>query len=159
MYGIPITTFTKQANGTYGYIIELDTRQALFLDVEAVQYEVDGKMPAPVKDKQTLEEIFSQCENASCPDIAFSFNSGICHVFCKTSVLPYEETTGIILFAIREIAPLTNLDDVIDIPSEHIDLFTNYVLEEAYKIKGEIVPIDILQAISKGEKKVYETLR
>ena len=154
MIGTPVTYASKFSEGTYGYTIAVDVDN-LFMDtISKVQAQTttDVSLTALFSSESALTELMDYVNDSTCPDCAWYLSSSVLYMFFKTTVYAYLSSTIFTAFGTRTGIPITNLDDVIDVPEQYMELYIKYSIREAAQLQGRQVPPSIIADISELEK-------
>lgn len=156
MFGNKITDLTQIAIGTVGYIIKIDVKSSIFAyDITAVQAQDNaGSVPAPVTTEVSLDTLMGYLNDSAAPDLAFNYGYGEVTIFLKTSVFPYVDTTGLVMFGKRNPIKLTSFNDKLDIDDKDIELFSAYVIKYGSILSGKPVPFDVEKTIKNKETEI-----
>lgn len=153
MTNFEVTLVDKVSEGTYGYMVKLDTTNIKSYDIEFIQAHVDstGVSSSPSDSSVSVRTLAGYLESESAPDLAFNYTHGLCTIFLKTSVYPYTTDTLITLFGKRNALKMENLSDNADFPDELIELYSAYVIKQAALLRGKPTPSDVERTIMREE--------
>jgi hypothetical protein len=156
MLGTPVTYLPKFAEGTNGFIVVCDLDDLFINAIDFVQFGIDGDTTATlnVEEGVDLKTLNSYLESATAPNAAWAKSSSLLYLFFNTSVYSYLNTNIFVVYGTRSGIPITNLDDNIDVPEQHLELYTKYVIREAAELQGKLVPPSIKKDIEELENKL-----
>lgn len=119
MFGYSVTDFDKAAEGTSGYIININITPLLLTNVKSVQAQVkDDDTPEPELSGVDEDALYSYLNDDACPDIAFCSVGRRCGIFFKTAVFDYVDQTRIKLQGQRQSQDCVYDADNLDVPDQ-----------------------------------------
>lgn len=151
MLGTPVTYYPKSWEGTNGFIISADLDELFIDSIESVQVvDEDGAITtSKTSTKTDLSTLNDYLESTTYPTISYAYASNMVHIFISS--FSYVVTTKFVVFGYRSGIPIKSLEDELDIPESHIELFKKYAIKEAAQLRGRIVPAGILADINELE--------
>jgi len=144
---IEITTMPQRLSGTYGIIVTWDSADYLLHKIHHIQVYNAGVMSDVITDAVDSDVLDSYCEDASCPDIAFTQKGNNVDVFLSTAYT-YVNTVKVEFTYRRNAQNITDpTSDCLDIPDEAKNLFKSICWKLTYEAQGIRVPFDIKSSI------------
>ena len=153
MVGTPITHFGKFSEGTNGYIVIMDAND-LFLETVnsiVIQNETDVSLTAVFESETDLITLNGYLNSSSYPNAAWFQSSSLIYLFLSNAVYPYTNDIIFTVLGTRTGIPIRSLDDYIDIPEKHLELFIKYAIREAAQLLGRQIPPAIIKDITELE--------
>ena len=153
MLGTPVTFAPQFAIGDNGFIVTFDPDD-LFMDTIAnVQFMVDGDttLTSLNSSEVSLATLNGYLSATTYPANAWTYNKSLLYLFLDSSSYPYLSTTKFIVFGTRTGMPITSMDDNIDVPEKHMELYMKYVIQEAAQLSGRQVPPSVIADIAELE--------
>jgi hypothetical protein len=145
-FGELVTHYDQYLNGTYGYIIRLDTAPNIHKIVS-----IQSKNLTTISDVTTeaveITDLMQYPEDIDCPDLGYALESGVVYVFFKTTVYPYTTNTSFLLMAYRFSYELMNFNSELDIPQGDLELFITLSIAIAAELQNKMVPQRVLDKI------------
>lgn len=145
-FGETITTYEQFLDGTYGYIIRLDTTPNI-RKIVSIQAKNLTTVSDVVSSSSNLTDIMQHPEDVDCPDIAYALESGVIYLFLKTTVFPYTANTSFLLMAYRYPRELLGLTSELDVTQNDIELFITLSIAVAAEMQGKMIPQRVLDKI------------
>lgn len=156
-FGSSVTGLTQQAEGTYGYIVKINTANLLAQTIESVQAQTaTDDTPEPVSGQTQVSSLYGYLNDSNAPDLAFNYSDGECQIFFNTSVFPYDALTRFALFGKRKAQNCESDGDLLDCPDRDLNLLLAYCLQTAYSLDKNGVPKWIYDRIKTGEREIRE---
>lgn len=156
MVGTPVTYLPKFNQGLNGYIIVADGDD-LYLDgIDFIQVAIEGTPDSIVnlEEKVDLKVLNGYLLSDTAPSCAYAYDSGLIYLYLDGTAFPYLIDTKFIVYGTRTGIPITSLDDLIDVPEKHLELYIKYAIREAAQLLGKIVPPSIEKDIRELETKL-----
>ena len=148
MYGTAITVGAEVASGSHGYIVRFNLQANDVQSVTQVQAEATGPVFSDViQSPVDLATLAGYLALASPPDIAWSFSGGNLDVFLKTSKFPFESTTALAIWWMKNALNVALVTEYLDVPDPARELARLMALFEAYSATGKRPKYNIEQLI------------
>ena len=159
MLGTPVTHLPKFAEGDNGYILIADLDDLFIDEVASVQF-YDSLDTSKTEQKTasvsltTMNGYLNASDTSTLPNAAWCKSSSYLYMFFLTDYYAYESHNFFTVFGNRTGIPINDMNDNIDIPEQHIELFIKYAIREAAQILGKQVPPSIERDINQLETKL-----
>lgn len=156
-FGLKVNDYSKASEGAYGYTLKIDmsdynVNKMVF--VQATNQPLG--LPEPVVDEaSSLITLQNYCDDADCPDLAFSFNGVYLTIFFKEATFPYADDDSRFAFSIyRNTKTMTTSTSKMDCPIRDKELVKAYALESFYQSLSIRTPYPIQRTIELEEERI-----
>lgn len=136
-----VTDYSQALTGTYGYLIKIDLQTLLYEKLKTVY------AGTPVSGDMEKNALLIYLEDPKCPDVAYNYSGKELTIFFKTAKFPFLETTVFDLFALREAQKAVLDTDYIDVPDKDLQLYLDFIIEEACNLTDQRVPQSVQERI------------